>query len=139
MSELPAAGAAGTANDRAASGVAPTDATDATDADSAATSAGLVRFHVLVRGLVQGVWFRESTRHEATRLGVCGWVRNLPDGRVEAVFEGPPAPGLSPVPAGPRTPLGQPANGPRPASEPAVETGRATRRGRLKLEASSTA
>ena len=50
-----------------------------------------VRFHVLVRGLVQGVWFRESTRHEATRLGVCGWVRNLPDGRVEAVFEGTPA------------------------------------------------
>ena len=40
---------------------------------------------------MQGVWFRESTRHEATRLGVCGWVRNLPDGRVEAVFEGTPA------------------------------------------------
>ena len=57
--------------------------------DSAATSADSVRFHVLVRGLVQGVWFRESTRHEATRLGVCGWVKNLPDGSVEAVFEGP--------------------------------------------------
>ena len=54
-----------------------------------APAAGLVRFHVLVRGLVQGVWFRESTRHEATRLGVCGWVKNLPDGSVEAVFEGP--------------------------------------------------
>lgn len=60
--------------------------TDAANAD------GLVRFRVVVRGLVQGVWFRESTRHEATRLGVCGWVRNLPDGRVEAVFEGRPAP-----------------------------------------------
>lgn len=63
------------------------------DTDTAdPTGAGLVRFHVVVRGLVQGVWFRESTRHEAARLGVCGWVRNLPDGRVEAVFEGPAAP-----------------------------------------------
>ena len=34
------------------------------------------------------VWFRDSTRREAARLKVRGWVRNLPDGRVEAVYEG---------------------------------------------------
>ena len=44
--------------------------------------------HVFVEGTVQGVWFRESARREAEALGVTGWVRNLPDGRVEAVFEG---------------------------------------------------
>jgi acylphosphatase len=47
------------------------------------------RLRVLVSGTVQGVWFRESTREEADRHGVAGWVRNLPDGRVEAAFEGP--------------------------------------------------
>lgn len=47
-----------------------------------------VRCHVLVEGKVQGVYFRESTRREADRLGVRGWVRNLDDGRVEAEFEG---------------------------------------------------
>jgi acylphosphatase len=46
------------------------------------------RLHVWVKGLVQGVFFRDSTRHEAERLGLDGWVRNLPDGRVEAVFQG---------------------------------------------------
>lgn len=50
---------------------------------------GVKRLQVWVSGAVQGVWFRESTRQEAERLGVTGWVRNLPDGRVEAVFEGP--------------------------------------------------
>ena len=45
--------------------------------------------HVLVSGRVQGVWFRHHTGQTAARLGVAGWVRNLPDGRVEAVFEGP--------------------------------------------------
>jgi acylphosphatase len=39
---------------------------------------------------VQGVWFRDSTRREAARHGVSGWVRNCPDGTVEALFEGPP-------------------------------------------------
>lgn len=48
----------------------------------------LKRTRVVVEGRVQGVWFRESTRREASRLGLAGWVRNLPGGRVEAVFEG---------------------------------------------------
>lgn len=51
----------------------------------------LGRVRVLVSGKVQGVWFRESTRQEAERLGVHGWVRNLPDGRVEGLFTGPSA------------------------------------------------
>jgi acylphosphatase len=47
-----------------------------------------LRAHVIVQGWVQGVWFRASTKEEADRIGVRGWVRNLPDGSVEAVFEG---------------------------------------------------
>lgn len=47
-----------------------------------------VRAHVFVSGRVQGVFFRSETKCEAKRRGVTGWVRNLPDGRVEAVFEG---------------------------------------------------
>jgi len=47
-----------------------------------------VRAHVLVSGRVQGVFFRSETQDEAIRQGVTGWVRNLSDGRVEAVFEG---------------------------------------------------
>jgi acylphosphatase len=46
------------------------------------------RLEVLISGRVQGVWFRASTRDEARRRGLDGWVRNLPDGRVEALFEG---------------------------------------------------
>ena len=46
------------------------------------------RAHVFVTGLVQGVFFRASTKHKARELGLRGWVKNLPDGRVEAVFEG---------------------------------------------------
>jgi acylphosphatase len=41
-----------------------------------------------IHGHVQGVWFRESMRVEAERLAVSGWVRNLPDGTVEAVVQG---------------------------------------------------
>jgi acylphosphatase len=48
------------------------------------------RAHVFVVGQVQGVFFRDSTRERAEQLGLTGWVKNLPDGRVEAVFEGSP-------------------------------------------------
>jgi acylphosphatase len=48
----------------------------------------VVRYRVLISGLVQGVYFRDTCRRMAERHGVRGWVRNLPDGRVEAVFEG---------------------------------------------------
>ncbi|MGH9023849.1 MAG: acylphosphatase [Acidimicrobiia bacterium] len=51
-------------------------------------NAGPVRAHVFVSGRVQAVNFRWSTRQCARQRGVAGWVRNLPDGRVEAVFEG---------------------------------------------------
>jgi acylphosphatase len=50
----------------------------------------LVRRRVVVRGRVQGVWFRESARRRAVQLGVSGWVRNRPDGAVEAEVEGRP-------------------------------------------------
>jgi acylphosphatase len=49
----------------------------------------VVRQRVVVSGHVQGVFFRDSTRREAARHGVTGWVRNRGDGAVEAVFEGP--------------------------------------------------
>lgn len=45
---------------------------------------------MLVRGHVQGVFFREATRRRARSAGVAGWIRNNPDGTVEAVFEGEP-------------------------------------------------
>ena len=43
---------------------------------------------MFISGMVQGVFFRSETRDEAKKLGAKGWVRNLSDGRVEAVFEG---------------------------------------------------
>jgi acylphosphatase len=50
----------------------------------------VIRNHLLISGQVQGVCFRDSYRRMALQRGVSGWVRNLPDGRVEAVLEGPP-------------------------------------------------
>ncbi len=49
----------------------------------------VVRYRVLISGRVQGVFFRGTCRRVAEQHGVSGWVRNLPDGSVEAVFEGP--------------------------------------------------
>jgi acylphosphatase len=49
--------------------------------------AGVVEAHVIVSGRVQGVWFRGNTQRFAAAAGVRGWVRNLPDRRVEAVLQ----------------------------------------------------
>jgi acylphosphatase len=49
-----------------------------------------IRRHIVVRGNVQGVFFRDSTRERAQTRGVAGWVTNRSDGAVEAVFEGDP-------------------------------------------------
>lgn len=48
----------------------------------------VIRRRVLISGVVQGVWFRAYTKEAAQDADVTGWVRNLHDGRVEAVFEG---------------------------------------------------
>jgi acylphosphatase len=48
------------------------------------------RVRLVATGEVQGVFFRDSTREEARRVGVTGWVRNRRDGAVEAEFQGPP-------------------------------------------------
>ena len=48
----------------------------------------VTRCRVSISGRVQGVWFRETCRERATTERVAGWVRNRPDGSVEAVFEG---------------------------------------------------
>ena len=47
-----------------------------------------IRVHAIISGRVQGVFFRMETKRKADACRVYGWVRNLPDGRVEAVFEG---------------------------------------------------
>lgn len=73
------------------------------------------RAHVHVSGLVQGVFFRDTARREADRLGLSGWIANLPDGRVEAVFEGDPA--------SVREMLQWCGRGPSKASVESVETG----------------
>lgn len=48
----------------------------------------MTRVQVRIRGRVQGVFFRAETRARAESLGLAGWIRNAPDGSVEAVFEG---------------------------------------------------
>ena len=50
----------------------------------------MIRRRVVVHGHVQGVFFRDTTVRRAVERGVAGWVRNTPDGTVEAVFEGDP-------------------------------------------------
>lgn len=47
-----------------------------------------IRIHLIIEGKVQGVWFRDSARNEANRLGLSGWVRNRLDNTVELVAEG---------------------------------------------------
>ncbi len=47
-----------------------------------------VRVHAFISGRVQGVFYRDNTKRAAEKLGLTGWVRNLPDGRVEVVAEG---------------------------------------------------
>lgn len=48
----------------------------------------MLKKHIFISGRVQGVGFRHFTRKNAESLGITGWVKNLPDGRVEAVFQG---------------------------------------------------
>jgi len=47
-----------------------------------------IRAHLIIEGRVQGVWFRDSTRNEAARLNITGWVKNRFDGSVELIAEG---------------------------------------------------
>jgi len=49
-----------------------------------------IRVHLIISGRVQGVFFRHNTMKKAVELELKGWVKNLPDGNVEAVFEGIP-------------------------------------------------
>jgi acylphosphatase len=58
--------------------------------DAGAPGGARVRLRVVIHGRVQGVYFRGATEQAARRHGVDGWVRNRPDGAVEAVFEGIP-------------------------------------------------
>ncbi|MBI4080240.1 MAG: acylphosphatase [Candidatus Levybacteria bacterium] len=48
----------------------------------------MVQAHVFITGQVQGVGFRQFVKSEARKYSICGWVQNLPDGRVEAMLQG---------------------------------------------------
>lgn len=50
----------------------------------------IIRAHLLIKGRVQGVFFRASTKDKALSLGLLGWVRNLPNGQVEIIAQGKP-------------------------------------------------
>ena len=96
-----------------------------------------VRVRVFVEGRVQGVGFRQSTAREAMRLGLQGWVRNLPDGRVEAVYEGPRdavekmlawsgrGPGWAASPASPSTTRSRKGSGASASAEAPLKRGAA--------------
>lgn len=58
---------------------------------TAGGDAPIKRARLYVTGRVQGVFFRQEAARAARDRGICGWIRNLPDGRVEALLEGPPA------------------------------------------------
>lgn len=70
--------------------MAQTTAADSPASTDASRLPRLVRCRVVVRGRVQGVWFRASVAEAARGCGVHGWVRNRSDGSVEAAFEGRP-------------------------------------------------
>lgn len=50
----------------------------------------IIQVHVTIKGRVQGVFYRASTQNEAERLGIKGWVKNMPNGDVQAVFQSDP-------------------------------------------------
>ncbi len=52
------------------------------------TAKNIKRVHLYIAGKVQGVFFRANTKEKAEEFGLTGWVKNLPNGKVEAVFEG---------------------------------------------------
>lgn len=81
---------------------------------------GHSRVHVWVSGHVQGVGFRFAACTQAERLGLGGWVRNLGDGRVEAVFEGPAAEVAQAVAWCRRGPSGARVSDLRTEAEPAI-------------------
>ena len=65
-----------------------TEADDPPASGKAPAPGSAIRVRISVRGRVQGVWFRGSTREQAERLDLAGWARNLADGSVEVVAQG---------------------------------------------------
>jgi len=62
---------------------------DTIETPSAKVTSPMIRAHVFIKGKVQGVFYRDWVLQKAKALGIVGWVKNIEDGRVEAVFEGP--------------------------------------------------